>query len=361
MLRLYGLAVVFWLCLFDVLTHLLGWRGLRWGSPALIGFTLAGTGWGGWRVLAQRRRGVLALLLAFVPALLLQVGVAAVRNYRLNPRRLIEPGQTSTRRIERLDVPGRHGAVPALHLVPHGGSPHVVCVAHGSGSDKYFYSWDLSAALLQQGMAVLLIDLDGHGESPRPQNYPQTVESFADVVVWLRERYARVSVVGRSLGGCIAAHTGAQLARPDALVVIGSPPFLHLSRDQVRREARGLLRPTVFNQFRYGSAYHLVRAWTTTPKQRSEIATDTLIRTLDLAGSLRQIGSQQPPLPLLLIYGQQDALVPPAAVDQVQQAMPPWATLHRLPSATHLSTMIDARTLRLVSTWLANQAAAGAG
>ncbi len=356
MLRLFTLAMVFWLCLFDGLTHLLGWRGLRWGSPSLVGFTLAGTGWAGWRVLARGGSGLLALLLAFVPALLLQVGMATLRNRRLNPRRLLEPGQTSTRLLERVDLPGRHGAVPALHLVPLGGSQHVVCVAHGSGSDKYFYSWDLSAALLRHGMAVLLIDLDGHGESPRPQSYPQTVESFADVLGWLRARYPRVSVVGRSLGGCIATHTAARLARPDALVIIGSPPYLNFSRAQVRREARGLLRPTVLRQLGYGSLYHLVQAWRTTPQQRTNIATDALISTLDLAGSLQQIGSQQPPLPLLLIYGQQDALVPPAAVDRVAQAMPPWAQLHRLNRATHLSTMIDPRTLRLVSRWLAAQA-----
>lgn len=349
MLQRIGTALLVWFALFDLLHD---WRGARWLPAQLRGIGgLVGI-WAAVRLVQAGVAGLVPLLLTFPLALLLQLALATLRNRHLNPRDLLAEGTTATRTLTRVAIPVRHGTTPALHLVPPHGAQAVVCVAHGSGSDKYFYTWETSAMLLARGFAVLLIDLDGHGASDRPQAYPDTSESLSDVLRWLRSRYARVGVIGKSLGGCIATHAAAHGASLDALVVIGSPPALQLTRAQVRREARGLLRYAIIRQLRYGSVVHLVRAWTTTPKQRTLIATEDLIARLDLCDSLHHIGHSPMRLPVLLIYGRHDALVPPAAVDQVDAAKPAWAVLYRLKRGTHLSTMIDPRTLQLVGAWL---------
>lgn len=63
--------------------------------------------------------------------------------------------------------------MPALYIVPKGPVLGAVCVLHGSGCDKTYYGWRMADALATRGMAALLVDLDGHGESPRIQRFPQ--------------------------------------------------------------------------------------------------------------------------------------------------------------------------------------------
>ncbi|NTV64951.1 MAG: alpha/beta fold hydrolase, partial [Oscillochloris sp.] len=238
-----GLAC--WLGLFDTLADQAGLRGLRWGGGTLgVAAALSG--------LRGRPSG--RALVAMLPlALPLQLGLATLANPWLNPRDQLAPGAYRDRSIERIDIAGRHGPVPALHIVPRGGGRAAVCVAHGSGCDKTFYAWRLSAALLRQGLAVLLIDLDGHGESPRAQAVPAIIESVAGPARWLSERYEWVGLLGMSLGGAVTARAVAEGAPCAALVLWEAPPRLRLSAKEYRRaqigEALRIARPPLLHLF----------------------------------------------------------------------------------------------------------------
>ncbi|NJK82093.1 MAG: alpha/beta hydrolase [Chloroflexaceae bacterium] len=354
-LRLYLAGCAFWLTLFDLLAHLLNWRGLRWSGPGLYGLTLLlwlRSQRDLWREGALRGIGV--LLLTLIPSVVAQLILASVRNWHYNPRQRLHPATYGDRTITRLDIPARHGPVPALYVVPAGGAVAAVSLAHGSGSDKVFYTWEIVDALIAEGIAVLLIDMDGHGESERPQRFPHIIYTVADAVGWLRERHSRVGAIGVSLGGCVSARATAEGMSVDALVIIGSPPQLHLEPWHVRREAIGLARYSALRQLQHGSPYHLVRAWTTTPPIRAAISTWDLIEALDLPGSLCHIGERDDvQVPLLLVYGDSDALIPPASRAQIQAALPSWGQFHLLKRTTHLSLSIDPRMNRLVSAWLA--------
>lgn len=358
MLRLFFLALVFWMSLFEAVAALLRWQGL-----ALLGKRLRGTSAFvlPWSVSRLRRAGlqsVAALALALLPALVLHLVLSSMRNWQLNPRRRLLPGRFADRQISRIDIPTAAGPVPTLYIVPTGGTHAAVCVAHGSGCNKTFYAWGLVDALLAQGMAVMLVDLDGHGESPRAQAFPAILHSVSGPVNWLRQRYMRVGVIGISLGGCVAARAVADGAAADALVVLEAPPRLHLTRRQVVREALYLFRPGVLHLLRDGSLYHIIRAWES-PPIRADISTWDLIEQLDLIGSLQRMtadsSSGSSAVPLLLIYGGSDAIVPLAQAEAVRRAVPASVAFHSLPRASHLSLPIEPRTLALVSTWLAKQ------
>jgi alpha-beta hydrolase superfamily lysophospholipase len=354
-LRRFGSALFGWLSLFELLAALFGLRGLLLTHPQVWRTT-------GWLLVWQARHlrrsgsaGSVVLLLTFLPALLLHLLLATLRNRQLDPRRRLLPGSYTDRNITRLDIPTANGPVPALHIVPAGGARAVVCVAHGSGCNKTFYAWELVDALLARGLALLLIDLDGHGESCRPQAFPGIVQNIVGPVAWLRTRYEQVGVIGISLGGCIAAHAVANGTVVDALVILEAPPWLQLSRRQVIREVIGLLQPTIVRLTRAGSPYWIARAWES-PRIRARIGTHELIAALDLVGSLRRITSGGLPatgdatgrLPLLLVYGAWDAIISPQQAAQVRQAVPPGGTFHLVRYATHLSLPIDPRTLALV-------------
>lgn len=340
-------ALTFWLTTFELLADLLGWRGLQWGAAPCRSLVLVA-------LLRTTRRlghrgpvGGALLVLTFPVALVLHLALASLRNWQLNPRHRLRPGAYADRTISACAISTPSGPIPALHIVPRGGASAAVCYVHGSGSDKYFYTWNVTDALIAQRLAVLIIDLDGHGSSPRPQAFPAMLHSVTGALTWLHRHYTRVGVIGTSLGGCLAARAVADGAPAAALVILAAPPQLHLSRYHVQCEALRLLKPTVLRQLRASSPYHLIRAWTRTPPIRARIGTVPLIAALDLLGSLARIR-----IPLLAIYARHDAIVSPRQAAQVQHALPPTATCHLVPAASHLSLIIDPQVLQQISTWL---------
>ena len=206
-------------------------------------------------------RWAASLALALPPALLIQIAAGSLRNPRLNPLLRLRPGRYDHYTIERLDIPMREGHLPALHVVPRGGAAAVVCVLHGSGCDKTSYAWRLVDTLVERGLALLLIDMDGHGENPRAQSFPAITEDADVAVAWLRERYTRVGLLGVSLGGCVAARAVADGVAVDALVVLEAPPLLRYTQADVYREAIALARPYLLDIFNDCTAQALIKAW----------------------------------------------------------------------------------------------------
>jgi pimeloyl-ACP methyl ester carboxylesterase len=339
-----------WLALFELLAAAAGWRGLSWGPlagwarlPLVAPIILA--------VAALRRRplgGLAALLLTCGPALAAQLLLSLWRNRTLDPTHGLAPG-SARRGVEQLQLPADTGYLPAIHVVPAGGARAAVAVIHGSGSNKLSYSWRLVDSLIARGLAVLLIDIDGHGENPRPQSWPDITQNAEIAVSWLRARYPRVALVGYSLGGCIAAHAVAHGLAVDALAINESPPQLNFDQLAVRREGLRLLRPDFWHVLADSSLYHFVRAWGPV-NIRATISTWELVQHLDLLGSLPRIAA-----PLLLVYGAADAIVPPAQAEQVRAAMPPQASFHLVPSASHLTQILDPQALALQAAWLEHQ------
>lgn len=347
-----------WLGLFELLAGLTKLRGLTWSDLRLRG--LAGALLlAAWRDLPGWR-GPAMLAVSLPAAVVLQAGLASLRNWRLNPLDRLRPGDYADRRIRRIDVPTSTGGMPALEIVPRSGSRAVICVAHGSGCDKYFYAWSLADELIKRGFALLLIDLDGHGESPRPQAFPAIVTSLHDCLGWLRQRYEQVALLGMSLGGCVAARAVAEGTAVAGLALLEAPIRVRLSeadrRKVVQDEMLRLLRPALLTLLRDGSPYHIARAWSTSGI-RAEIGTWDLFDALDLAASLRRIAADQAAPALLAVYGSRDTLIPPAMAEQVRELLPANAEYHMLARASHISLPIEERTLKIVGEWMTHNCA----
>ncbi|NTW04465.1 MAG: alpha/beta hydrolase, partial [Oscillochloris sp.] len=199
------------------------------------------------------------------------------------------------------------------------------------------------------------IDLDGHGESPRPQAYPTIIESIAGPARWLKERYRQVALLGMSLGGAVAARAAAEGAPCDALVLWEAPPQLRLSSKEYRQvqiaEALRVARPPLIYMFRNSSAYHIIKSWQTSGI-RAEIGTWDLFEALDLLSSLSNIKAKETRPPLLLIYGGRDAVLHKGSDEQVRTATAGWGEFHLLPRASHISLPIEPETIRITAEWL---------
>lgn len=330
---------------YNALAHLSGLRGLSWSDRlALPLMTLT------W---SQPALSWSAHLVLMIPALIVQCVLATLRRRRLDPRQQLRPGHYRDRLIIRLDVPARQGPVPALHIVPLGGARTAIIVTHGSGCDKTFYAWRLVDTLIKRGMAVLLIDLDGHGESPRPQSFPQMVDSVADPIGWLQQRYERVGAIGMSLGGAVLARAVADGASVDALALWEVPPRLRLDAYAYRqvqiREALAIIQWRMLHLFHDGAIDHVIKAWQTSGI-RATISTWDLFDALDVPGSLRTLAVLKPPT--ILVYAGRDAIVPPEAAAEIADLARGWAEYHLLPFASHISLPIDLVCIRLTADWL---------
>jgi pimeloyl-ACP methyl ester carboxylesterase len=346
MLDRFARALLFWLVLFEMIAGWRRWWGLSWLGPAAARGLLLPL----LAVLRGRRAsvGVWAayLALALPPALLVQLAAASLRNPQLNPLLRLRPNRYDHYLIERLEIPMPEGYLPALYVVPHGGAAGAVCVLHGSGCDKTSYAWRLVDTLAARGLALLLIDMDGHGENPRAQSFPAITENAEVAVEWLRARYAHVGLLGVSLGGCVAARAVADGVAVDALVVLEAPPLLRYTQADVYREARALLRPYLLDIFNDCTVQALIKAWEY-PPIRAAISTWDLIAALDVLGSLAQIDT-----PLLLIYGASDAIVKPTQAAEVWAALPAHAAFHLVPGVSHLTMILTPQALQIIGQWL---------
>ena len=342
MFRSLWQSILLWLTLFEAIATRKRWRGLSWSAGAgSVWLLVAVAG----ALLRMRRVRIVGLLAAAPVALLAQIGLSSVRNRLLTPLVRLAPGQHAGMQVERFDIPLAEGYLPALQIIPAGGAKAAVCVLHGSGCNKTFYAWRLVDTLTEAGCAVLLIDLDGHGENSRPQRFPQIIENPRAAVQWLRERYERVGLLGVSLGGCIAAYAVAQGVAVDRLAILAAPPKLQFSRADVWREAVALPQLELLGLFSEISALNLIRAWES-PAIRAEISTWDLIDRLDVVGSIKQIN-----VPLLLLYGARDAIVKPQQARVVEASMPDHSRFRLLPRTSHLTLQLMPGTLRELGAW----------
>lgn len=344
-------AFLFWLGALELLAGHNRWWGLTWLGPGARRALLAPLLAAPLRMPGGRARRVLALGLAAPAALALQLAASSLRNYANDPRKRLRPGPHADRRVTDVQIGMSAGYLPGILIEPAGGAAAAVCVLHGSGDHKAAYTWWLADALLARGLAALLVDLDGHGENPRPQQFPDILEDVVVPVAWLRARYARVGLLGLSLGGCVAARAQADGAPVDALVLMEAPPKLHFTRADMWREGLRLLSPPALAMLRDCSPYQIASTWSTRPI-RAAISTWALIDALDLLGSLPQIKA-----PLLLLYGGSDAIVKPAQAAQVRQAAQPQATFRLVPGASHLTLFLGRATLAELTEWLARHLA----
>ncbi|MGQ9548059.1 MAG: alpha/beta hydrolase [Roseiflexus sp.] len=346
-------ALLLVLVIYELLSDLRGWRGLSWGHPALrpvlafaaLALHPRNTSW-------QRRLSALAL--AAFPAFIVQTIVAGARRRALDPLATLQPGRHPDRMVKRVDVPMPEAFMPALYVVPRSETRAAVAVLHGSGCNKTYFTWRLTNALVRQGIAVLLVDLDGHGESPRLQRYPQMLECATEAARWLRARHTYVGMVGISLGGCLAARAAADGMKIDALAIMEAPPILAFDNRDRLAEARALAQPYVIDMLGEASILHLGRAVyrlvraQRKPGIRAAISTWDLIAACDLCGSLARLST-----PLLLMYGERDSIVKPAQAEEVWRAAPPDATMLLVPDASHLTLILHPEALQRMAAWMA--------
>ena len=99
---------------------------------------------------------------------------------------------------------GQHSLLDTVDLAhSEAGSGLPLVLLHGLGSSQR--DWELQVPSFSQGYRLIIPDLRGHGESPKPREAYRMDLLAADVALLLMRLKARPAhVVGLSLGGAVA-------------------------------------------------------------------------------------------------------------------------------------------------------------
>jgi pimeloyl-ACP methyl ester carboxylesterase len=232
----------------------------------------------------------------------------------------------------------------SLHVETHGtGDP--ILLVHGFGAN--IYSWRHLVGPLARHHQVLAVDLKGFGASPKPADAAYSVHDQArllgDLIV--ARRLTGATVVGHSLGGGVALATALALARgtPDAirrLVLIDTiafdqtlPWFIRVLRTRGLGElAIALVPPALQVRLVLGYAFHdrrlitddVVAAYAAPMRdpaaRRALVATARQLIPPDMEAFTRQYPRID--VPVLLLWGRQDRVVPVALGHRLCAALP---------------------------------------
>ena len=133
--------------------------------------------------------------------------------------------ESDTRTTAARQFVALNGRVLAYRELPGTGTP--VLLIHGIGSSGDTWG-DIPERLSAQGVAVVAVDLPGHGESSRgPGDYSlgSTASTLRDLLDHLG--IERVHLVGHSLGGGLAGVVGA--ISGDQAIIFDAMPYAALA------------------------------------------------------------------------------------------------------------------------------------
>ncbi len=231
-----------------------------------------------------------------------------------------------------------------LHYEVHGtGRP--VLFLHGFGA--HLFTWKYLVEPLSKENRVLLVDLKGHGLSPKPEDKKYSAYDQAALVyqLILKEDLKDLTIVGHSFGGAVALVTTlrlieeetdrlAKLALVDSAAFLQSLPlFIRILRIPLinvlslhllpyKFQIRSVLWQTYYDHAKisddFVEAYARVLGMPGAKQALMETAKQIIPSDID------RLISQYPKIrvPTLILWGAEDRVVPPEIRERLNQALP---------------------------------------
>jgi pyruvate dehydrogenase E2 component (dihydrolipoamide acetyltransferase) len=232
-----------------------------------------------------------------------------------------------------------------IHYLKAGRAQKIIVLVHGFGSDAR--SWTMNQPALAASATVYALDLPGHGASPARDigGLDHLAGIVSEAIAALAP--APVHVIGHSMGGAIALRV-AELtpSRLRALTLIAPagvgtgrntafiPAFLAMEDAASAEHALRMLvnHPALLNRqiidgvLASRSQPHVYAAW----QRMREVGGEIWARSAASQAALASLT-----MPVQIIWGEQDAVLPPEGLDR----LPPRIPLHRIPDAGHVPHM----------------------
>lgn len=264
----------------------------------------------------------------------------------------------------RYSRPDVEGETTAYRLIPPGPPRAIVLAVHGAGNDALFGWVGLFKRLLLRGFEIFTFDLEGHGRFSTTRFSPDTASRAIAEAVRRSEAPARglgIHAIGVSLGGAVLLHALPTQPAITSAVLLAAPLRIQFSWNCIRGELGIPLLRTLWREREHYGLTGLIPSFgpvkrTTYPLRLSEDPgaggfgyVDVLNRALErmrLEEAARAVR-----VPVLLVYGGSDRLVPPEQGARLAGLIP-HAELLRLEGESHLTAPLAPAAVERVVEWM---------
>jgi acylglycerol lipase len=209
--------------------------------------------------------------------------------------------------------------------------PHaVVCLVHGLGEHSSRYA-HMAKAFTNAGIAVLAMDLCGHGKSTGKRGFIGKYDFFLDdidlLLIEARLRFPGVPLFlyGHSLGGNLVLYY-AMRKRPQINGVIDSAGVLRLGfKPPASKIALAKIMKMVFPGFAMANELdrialshdkNVITAYNRDPLVHDRLSSALGLGFLESGEWLLAHAAEFPPIPLLVMHGSKDRITSPEASQQ---------------------------------------------
>jgi fermentation-respiration switch protein FrsA (DUF1100 family) len=247
------------------------------------------------------------------------LAAACTQTFFQPERVLIDTPQSAGLRYEILELRAADGVELFTWFLPARGTPKATVLFLHGNAENISTHYQNVAWMPAEGFNVLVLDYRGYGKSA---GSPSLAGAQLDVDAALRtllERHEvdpkRIVLFGQSLGGALALHYAAHGPRRDAL--------------------RAVIADSAFSDYRAIVREKLAGFFLTWPFQW--LPALTVDNDYSPLTSIQSVS----PLPLLLIHGQRDSIVPPEHSERLFAAAAQPKELWRLPAAGHIQSVRD--------------------
>lgn len=270
-------------------------------------------------------------------------------------------------RAEPVAVPVGDTATPGTLFSPAGVDRFpCVLLLHGTSACIPLAYLFFIEALLERGVGVLCVDLDGHGRHPLPLSGEGLARTGTAALHWLTQHPSviadRVAVLGVSLGGSCALRAAAHTGHARALGLVSTPFSLSMGRRRRVREFLSTLNPEALESAFRIPPHALLRSLRSQIRidprpdfdtidlfhHWTEAVVQAAIDTLDPLSCATQLGDT----PVVFLNGTWDTIAPPSQAEQMAACFSGPVEQIVLPRRNHFTVMTSRRGAGGVADWL---------
>lgn len=251
----------------------------------------------------------------------------------------------------------------ALHHFHPGVRPRrTVLAIHGAGNDALFGWIGLFKRLLEIESQIFTLDLPGHGRHGQTLFDGRSALLAIGALLGKAERSLPAHAIGISLGGSLLLRALAD--HPAAIcsaVMIVAPLAIEISPRAIAREIGPATLSTLWRERQHYGWTGLIPSFGSFKRELYPLRlADALpegrfgyVESLNREIAALALDEISPSidLPVLLIYGERDRLVPAEQGERLHQRLPR-SELHLLPGETHLSTPFAPAATRRLIHWI---------